>query len=95
MAENGGGIYLVVKDLAPLVEALRGCTLVEVGAAAGGVSKGYLSQLVNGRRRTVSVEMAARIEDAVGADRGSMFTISPPDRALLAPYSADRRRLAS
>ena len=90
MADADRGVRLVVRDLAPLIEALRGCTLDQFGEAAGGVSKGYLSLLVNGKRRTVPPAMGARIEDAAHAPRGSIFAMRRADAELLAPYSAER-----
>ena len=55
-------------------------------AKAVGVSKTYIGHLATGKRDRVSVEVAGRIETALGLDRGDLFHLDPLSRKAAAPY---------
>jgi hypothetical protein len=82
------GIFLVPRDSGLLLTA-RGDRPYAVVAAAAGCSASFLGDLCNGASRRVTAPLAARIEDAMGVPRGSLFTLQPSDAALLQPYARD------
>lgn len=85
MRTIASGIYLVPHQPADLDSARAGRSYATIAEAAG-CSPSFLCQLVTGSARRVTVDLAARIEDALGRDRGSLFGLSSSDVDLLKPY---------
>ena len=56
-------------------------------ARQANISRSRLNQLVKGSRTTLSVELAARLEDVLAVPRGTLFVFA--DAALVAPYARD------
>lgn len=85
---RAAGIFLVARDPHALVSARGDRSYAEVAKIAG-CSRSFLCQLSTGRQTGVAPRLAADIEDALDVDRGSLFTLTPADAELLAPYLPD------
>lgn len=85
------GIFLVPRSAAKLVAARRDRTYHAVAKTAG-CSVSFLWDLSNGTSRRVTAALAARIEDALEVQRGTLFMLEPDDAALLEPYYCARSR---
>lgn len=84
---HDSGVYLHVRNPEALHRAKgsRGVTLALL-AVASGLTKGYISHLMTGRRTRVDPRRASRIEDALGVPRGTLFRLTAIDSELLLPY---------
>lgn len=55
-------------------------------AHAARVSPQRIAMLLSGARPTASVDLACRIESALGADPGDLFAVPPEHATALEPY---------
>ncbi|WP_394940728.1 helix-turn-helix domain-containing protein [Psychromicrobium sp. YIM B11713] len=80
------------------LRALMNQEAVSIGslAASSGCSKGFISHLLAGRRRSCTAALAARISSALGVPVTVLFEISKPVPAdavrILGPYRRIQRR---
>lgn len=77
-------VQVRVRSHAALVEAIAGSGTQRDLARRVGVSATAINLLVQAKRQTASVDLAGRIEDALGVPRGHLFRLDQPE--LLAPY---------
>jgi hypothetical protein len=82
---NQPGIFLVVRDPQRIKAAQAGRTYKQVADVAE-CAPATLCLLATGRRKNVTAALGARLEDALGVDRGELFGLAPEDAALLAHY---------
>jgi transcriptional regulator with XRE-family HTH domain len=81
-----------VRNLPDLVARLSAYGMQAAVARRANISRSRLNQLVRGTRATLSVELAARVEDVLDVPRGTLFTFG--DCPLVAPYAAHQRDAA-
>ncbi|WP_045076469.1 helix-turn-helix domain-containing protein [Psychromicrobium lacuslunae] len=83
---------------ADTLRALMQQESVSIGnlAASAGCSKGFISHLLAGRRRSCTAALAAKIATSLGAPVTVLFEISKPIPAdairILGPYHRSQRR---
>lgn len=75
-----------VRSLQALLELAQSKGTQRDLARRVGVSPTSINLLMQGKRSTVAISTAARIEDALGVERGSYFVFE--DLALVRPYAA-------
>jgi hypothetical protein len=85
MRTISSGIYLVPRAPSALDAARSGRSYVTVADAAG-CSPSFLCELATGAASRVTAELAARIEDALGQARGSLFGLRSTHLDLHTPY---------
>lgn len=78
------GIYLEAR--ADLLNLARGGRSLRTVAKRAGCAASVLCELETGVKPRASAELAHRIEDALGVDRGTLFRLAAADAELLRPY---------
>lgn len=78
-------VYVHVRDLNAFRDYVAAGGPRATTARRAGMSPQRLHHLVRGDRTTVNLGAAAALEDALGVDRGTLFSF--PDSALAAPYA--------
>ncbi|WP_158884098.1 helix-turn-helix transcriptional regulator [Amycolatopsis anabasis] len=73
-----------VRDLNALVEATMAKGSQRQLARRSGLTPTSINLLMQGKRSTVTPDTAARIEDALEVERGSLFELDCPE--LVGPY---------
>ncbi|MFD6069377.1 MULTISPECIES: helix-turn-helix domain-containing protein [Amycolatopsis] len=78
-------VSVCVRSLPALVELVNTQGTQRELARKIGMSATAINLLLQGRRDTVRVDTAARVEDALGVDRGTLFVFTDVD--LVSPYT--------